>query len=364
MKPRIIKTKAKIKKNSLLFVALLVCASAFSQKLGKNLIPNPGFEKRKNKSSNIKNAIPWQGSGTVDYYFRTDKLDTSRYKGAHTGTSYAGLRFQPKYREYMYVRLAEPLEKNRTYHFKMYVRLSGRSTVTLKQLGVYFSEEEFKVGMQFDEQGIIDSTFKKGISGTLNWIPIQGNYLANGGEKYIIIGNFKSKMIEDFVKRKRWEIFELREAYYYIDDVSLRRKITATDSLITSQIPESKPALVLPDTFVTGQVLEINNIQFQNGSAKLLKISHKALEELVRVLNDHPFMEIQISGHTDNQGNEVANKKLSKKRAKAVYDFLISEGAINPMTYKGFGSSQPVLPNDTDENKAKNRRVEMVIIKQ
>ena len=364
MKKRIISAKADWKKNNVLFVALLLCVTSFAQKIEKNLVPNPSFEKHKNRSSLIKNAIPWQGVGTADYYYRTDKLDSSRYKGAHTGKCYAGLRFQPKYKEFMYVRLTEPLKKDRAYHFKMYVRLSGRSTVTLKQLGVYFSADEFEMGMNFEEQGIIDSTFKKGIAGTLDWIPIQGDYIANGGEKYIIIGNFRAKMTDDFVKRKKWSFFELREAYYYLDDISLRKVLTAADTVGTVITLGNKATPVMPDTFVTGQVLEIKNIQFQNGSAKLLKSSHTAMDELVRALNDHPFMEIQINGHTDNQGDELANKKLSKKRAKAVFDYLQSEGVISPMSYKGYGSSQPIAPNDTDENKAKNRRVELLIIKQ
>jgi outer membrane protein OmpA-like peptidoglycan-associated protein len=234
----------------------------------------------------------------------------------------------------------------------------------VKQLGVYFSKEEFELGMTFDQQGIIDSTFRKGISGTLNWIPIQGDYVADGGEKYVIIGNFRSKMTDDFVKRKKWDLFDLREAYYYVDDISVRKILTDADSVNAVKMPDNKVTPIMSDTFVTGQIVEIKNIQFQNGSAKLLKSSHAAMDELVRVLNDHPFMEIQINGHTDNEGNESANIKLSKKRAKAVFDYLQSEGIISPMTYKGFGSSKPIAPNDTEENRAKNRRVELLIIKQ
>jgi len=55
---------------------------------------------------------------------------------------------------------------------------------------------------------------------------------------------------------------------------------------------------------------------------------------------------------------------LSKDRAKAVYDYLTAQGIISPMLYKGMGSIQPIAPNDTDVNKAKNNRVEVVIIKE
>ncbi len=365
MKIPIISTKIFFKKNILLFASLLLCFISFAQKKEKNLVPNPSFEIFKNKKTTaIKNAAPWVGVGTVDYFMKAEKKDTSRNKGAHTGICYAGLRFQPNYKEYMYVKLTEPLVKGKMYSFVMYVKLVRSSTVTVKQLGVYFSDKAFKVGMSFDTEGILDTTYSKGISGTIGWVQIHGDYLARGGEKFIIVGNFKTKIKNDFVRINKWNIFERREAYYYVDDISVIKKKNPEDSSVTKYQDENKIVYTLPDTFTTGEVIEIKNIQFENGSAQLLKSSYTMLDELVRVLNDHLFMEIQINGHTDNQGKENANRKLSKARARAVFDYLLEQSIINPMTYKGLGSSQPILPNDSDENKAKNRRVEFVIIKQ
>lgn len=350
-------------KVAMLSIALLFSLISVAQKKGKNLVPNPSFEKHKNKSNSISNAIPWQNVGTVDYYMKADKKDTSRYKGAHTGTCYAGLRFQAVYKEYMYVALTEPLEKGRTYQFKMFVRLMGQSSVTVKQLGVYFSNDAFKSDMIFDKEGIVDTTYKKGITGTFNWIPIHGDYVAHGGEKYIIIGNFAPKVKDDFVRQNKWDIFEFKEAYYFIDDISVRKIIISTDSIEALKKLENKFVYTLPDSFAAGQVFEIKYLKFEPNTAKFMKASEPFLDEVVRVLNDHPFMEIQINGHTDNKGNEATNRKLSKDRAKAVYDYLLLQGVINPMAYKGFGPTQPIAPNDTEENKAKNRRVEFVIIK-
>lgn len=345
-------------------MALLSTSFSFAQKKGKNLIPNPSFETRKNaKATDIKNAIPWVGVGTVDYYMKPDKRDTSRFKGARTGTGYAGLRFQSDYKEYMHVKLLEPLERDQIYHFKMYIRLLEFTsvTVTVKQLGAYFSDEPFKVGMVFLEDGMVDSTYNKGISGTTNWILIQGDYTARGGEKYIIIGNFRTKMKDDFVKKKKWDIFEFKEAYYYIDDISLRKVLINKDSV---KAIVKEPVQVFPDTYTKGQSFIIENLYFQDGTASLLNKSYKALENLVVELNQHPFMEIEIIGYTDNKANEAANRKLSKERAQAVFDYLKSQEVINPMTYKGVGPANPIAPNDTDENRAKNRRVEVVILKE
>ncbi|MCW3085965.1 MAG: hypothetical protein JWP12_3331 [Bacteroidetes bacterium] len=348
---------------------LLLCAvGSFAQapKKGKNLIPNPGFEDHKGKGADIKTATPWKGAGTVDYFLKPEKRDTSRFKGARTGSAYAGLRFQSDYKEYMYVKLLEPLEKDRVYHFKMYVRLLEASnvTVTIKQLGAYFSDVEFKIGMEFDESGLVDTTYNKGISGSLNWILIQGDYTAHGGEKYAIIGNFRTKMKDDFVKKNKWSLFEFKEAYYYIDDVSLRKKLTAADTAKIKTPAVKEPPITYPETYTVGETVLIDKIQFENNSAQFLKISYKSLDALVNALNNHPFMEIQIIGYTDNVGNEAVNRKLSKDRAKAVYDYLLEQGVINPLTYKGVGPANPVAPNDTEENRAKNRRVEFVIISQ
>ena len=352
-------------KTFLLFAVLLLPLVSFSQdKKEKNLIPNPSYEFHKSKSSDIKAAIPWKGVGTVDYYTKPDKRDTSRYKGARTGTCYAGLRFQSDYKEYMYVRLDGDLEKGKVYHFKMYIRLleANNVTVTVKQLGAYFSDEEFHVGMIFNEEGLVDTTYNKGISGTLNWILIQGDYTAHGGEKYIIIGNFRTKMKDDFVKKNKWSLFEFKEAYYYIDDLSLTQKVEPVDSAAIEKAGGIVPWM--PNSFNAGETFVIKDLQFEKGNAVILKSSYKILDDVVLMLMDHPAMGIQLNGHVDKYGTEEEEKKLSKDRAKAVYDYLKAHGVTNQIGFKGLGSSQPIAPNDSEAYKAKNRRVEISIIKE
>jgi outer membrane protein OmpA-like peptidoglycan-associated protein len=350
-------------KAMMLLVVSLFSISSFSQgKKGKNLVPNPSFETRKSKSADIKAATPWKGVGTVDYYSKPEKRDVSQYKGARTGTNYAGLRFQADYKEYMHVKLLETLEKGETYHFKMYIRLleAENVTVTVKQLGAYFSETEFKIGMEFNEEGLVDTTYNKGISGTLNWILIQGDYTAKGNETFMIIGNFRTKMKDDFVKKNKWSLFAFQEAYYYIDDISLRKKIAEIDS---SQI-DAEGGMVswIPSAFNGGQTFEIKNLFFEKGSSKLLISSYSALDDLSKAFAAYPQMVIQINGHMDKFGDDAEEKRISKEKAKAVYDYLKSKGLVNPMSYKGFGSSQPIAPNNSEEYKAKNRRLEVSIL--
>ncbi|MCB0683816.1 MAG: OmpA family protein, partial [Saprospiraceae bacterium] len=71
----------------------------------------------------------------------------------------------------------------------------------------------------------------------------------------------------------------------------------------------------------------------------------------------------RINGHTDDVGTEADNQQLSEARAKAVYDYLIREGiAASRLSYKGFGESQPLAPNDTPQGRQQNRRTEFEIL--
>jgi len=85
------------------------------------------------------------------------------------------------------------------------------------------------------------------------------------------------------------------------------------------------------------------------------------LDAIVTVFEKNPVLNIEIRGHTDSIGNAAYNKKLSESRAKAVMDYLVKKG-INPkrLSSEGFGSTLPIVGNDTKEGRAKNRRIELL----
>ncbi|HYK46545.1 MAG TPA: OmpA family protein [Parafilimonas sp.] len=116
------------------------------------------------------------------------------------------------------------------------------------------------------------------------------------------------------------------------------------------------------------QPIELNasvtmkNIQFPVNSFELEPVSVIELNKLIQLMNDNPSIHIQIKGHTDNTGTEADNLKLSDNRAKAVVDFLVSKGVdAKRLSWKGFGETQPLTSNSTEEGKAINRRTEFVI---
>ena len=111
-----------------------------------------------------------------------------------------------------------------------------------------------------------------------------------------------------------------------------------------------------------GKTVKLNDINFATASAEFSDRSKIVLNNFSSFLKENPSVKIAIQGHTDNEGKYSTNMKLSTKRAKAVFDFLVADGIKSDrMTSKGFGSNRPVATNKTAEGRAKNRRTEFVI---
>jgi len=105
------------------------------------------------------------------------------------------------------------------------------------------------------------------------------------------------------------------------------------------------------------------NIFFITGSYILSPKSFIALDEVVKILQDHPLFELAIEGHTDNVGSTAANQSLSEKRAKAVLEYLVQRGVIGQRLHAvGYGPSRPIADNSSVEGRTQNRRVEMRVV--
>ncbi len=109
----------------------------------------------------------------------------------------------------------------------------------------------------------------------------------------------------------------------------------------------------------------LENVFFDTGKSSLRPESYKALNDLVEVLKLKPTMVIEIAGHTDSVGSSESNLKLSFNRANAVRTYLVSHGiAAERVTAQGYGDTQPVATNDTEEGRQQNRRTVVRIIKE
>lgn len=109
--------------------------------------------------------------------------------------------------------------------------------------------------------------------------------------------------------------------------------------------------------------LELKEILFESNSFQLSDISFIELKRVVKLMNENPKLKVEISAHTDDVGSDFFNRSLSDKRSQSVVAYLI-DNQISQQRFvaKGYGESTPIVPNDSDENKAKNRRVELKVL--
>ena len=111
----------------------------------------------------------------------------------------------------------------------------------------------------------------------------------------------------------------------------------------------------------TKVIFEGTNFDFNK--ATLRPTGKAKLDENVKLLNQYPDMNVEITGHTDNIGSDKYNMKLSEKRAETVKKYMESKGiAANRMTTKGYGKAKPIASNKTKAGRAENRRVEIEIL--
>lgn len=118
------------------------------------------------------------------------------------------------------------------------------------------------------------------------------------------------------------------------------------------------PSLIV----VTAREIRITQqIQFEFNRATIRPVSFPILDAVRDVLRDHGDIQLEIQGHTDNKGNSGYNQKLSQSRAEAVRQYLVSKGIDGArLAAKGYGMTQPIVPNTSESNRALNRRVQFM----
>ncbi|MFU8843702.1 MAG: OmpA family protein [Bacteroidales bacterium] len=120
---------------------------------------------------------------------------------------------------------------------------------------------------------------------------------------------------------------------------------------------------ILLSRLEVGSKVVLNNIFFDFNKATLRNESVAELERVHKLLMETPTLKIEISGHTDNIGAAAYNQKLSENRAKAVVDFLLQKGIdAERLQFMGYGMTQPVASNDTDQGRQQNRRTEFKVV--
>lgn len=364
-----------------------------------NYVSNPGFEETKreycrwnqNGRNYMENIDSWDSPTETTPDLLSLRVKSSCWanprkhsngkQGPRNGDNMAGLKTYGKggtetfWHEYLSVELDSALVPGVRYYAEMYASRSSNSKLASNNLGMYFSDTAVvtRDRMPLFFTPMINS--EKVIKSRWNaWQRISGVFEVTEEKRFLLIGNFYHD--------DRTEIQEFEDgeggAYYYIDDVKVRRALP--DEELTPRPKRSispKPKLVLQKAefvstknikldsiaYKVGDRVTLENIFFEFDKAELLPDSKEELDKMVDIMTDYPFLKIEISGHTDNVGSAEYNQKLSEQRAKSVVDYLIEEDVSEMrLSFKGYGSEKPLTSNNSEQGRAKNRRVEFLIV--
>lgn len=330
----------------------------------KNLVENGSFEnnaKRLGSGAEIKDLVDnWKASAGTPDFFKSKKFN------AQDGDAVIGVRFYTDIWndiEFISAQLKEPLEANKSYCLKFYVRLKEDCFYGVNALGALVSKE---VPKSFELiQGDVMPTIKhhRGtvLSYKTKWMLMSCSFTAKGNEEYLTLGSFANS---DTMQKKHLKGDKV-EAYYYFDNIQLYA-IDKPEECLCNIGKKKQPPLPEPPEEVEKEepkTFVIRNIFFENDKWNLLPESFDALDSLYDVIDNNGFKKIEISGHTSNTGSRERNVLLSKNRAEAVKNYLVKKGLSSKMFIcKGYGPDRPIADNNTDEGQAENRRVEFTIL--
>lgn len=352
-----------------------------------NLVPNPSFESNRGLPSEIGQfnlAHPWNtyapGNQPADYFNRSSSRPRTAVpvnfigtQEARSGDAYAGILLyinsKDEYTEFIQVQLTEPLEAGRTYYAEMHVSLADNSRFAIDGLGMYVGERAplLAQGGYAGYTPQVWNPAKEIISEKNEWVKISGTFAAKGGERVLTIGNFwpRNKTAAKKVKSASKVRDPYDYAYYYVDDVRL---VLAEGGLPPAEAPvvvqREEEVAYFPKEKLDKPVV-LQNVGFEVDKATLLPESVAELQQLHAFLQQNQHLIIFLTGHTDNTHTPAYNRQLSEARATAVKDWLVEQGiSPNRLRTKGYGHTQPLADNSTEEGRQRNRRVEFSVLNQ
>lgn len=364
----------------------------------QNMVKNPSFEQYNKVPTDLGelNQIDYWSSPTdasPDYYHRRasganvdipmNKMGNANSRSGHAYVgiyAYASRYIKRNFREYVQVELKQPMVIGNTYCIKAHVFLSQSSNRSVGALGVVASkiktmqnhENEISIAggkatyMLQADRSPLDSR---------DWTEIRCDYKAQGGERYLIIGNFdddRKTIVSGAIENDTFKNPHVDFAYYFIDDVcvtDLSTNFSCDCGSFDLERTRGEQRIVMDfrvekKEYELGQVVIMENLTFEKDKSTMKPGSHEVINDLVGTLRLHPNYHVEISGHTDDRGDPQNNQLLSKKRAEAVYNYLLSCGIeAERLSFKGYGQSRPIALNQSAEGREKNERIQFMITK-
>lgn len=180
--------------------------------------------------------------------------------------------------------------------------------------------------------------------------------------------HFAMRKTVRIVEPEAYEMWAMQQKSYYLSNIRFKDEDPNKDKLFSDEIETRKEefAEALDTALITGKkTVKFSYVTFAEGSDKLTGVSRYELDNLVAAMKEKAGLKIQLAGHTDDTGADDMNLALSQKRANAVLKYLTSKGiSAGRLSAVGYGETQPAVANDSDENRAQNRRTEFRIVGQ
>lgn len=368
----------------------------------ENLVQNGSFESISGKARKlgaIEVATGWVSPTGVraDIFTPAAKVDDIGTPANIYGTeepkdgqNYAGIvaySYNDKMpRTYLMTKLDAPMKKGMTYCVTFNVALAELSKYAVSELGAHISKKAFGTD---EKSSIIDKTHIKHsrgkvFNGMYGWDLICGSYTAEGGEKFITIGNFtNNKDIEPEKSKKPADMrgTQIIAAYYYIDDVTVTLLSDGQDcdcgtgeaSIKEVSNTVYAKTVTLTDKMTPEQKVAAQQLYFGFGKSVLQPAGHASLELILAIMKENPNTMIEIQGHADESEISAGKKNsiysdMDEKRIKKAKEFLMENGIPeNRIKTTTVGDSSPnaeISDMDSDDLKmAKNQRVTFKLTK-
>ncbi|QNL20822.1 OmpA family protein [Hyphobacterium sp. CCMP332] len=229
---------------------------------------------------------------------------------------------------------------------------------------------------------IIDSNISANLSDTINAVDSLNTHLLDSTNNILIISTknrsnnqaipslviYKNRIKSDSIYLERDSVLEISCEWLDTVEINVRSQyfLPQTKTIIfeNRHFGIKLEEEIFLDSLEIGKSIQFEHVLFKRGTPELLDQSYGDLDYVAQILNKNEDLNIQIAGHTDNSGNAYLNYILSEKRANTIKKYLINKG-INParIETKGYGGTQPIASNESEETMKLNRRVEFKLIK-
>lgn len=248
-----------------------------------------------------------------------------------------------------YVDMTLPIGK----FYPIVIQKKGYTNDTLEidtRKAVLLSESELDIELLHGKMPLsISLSDKDSLSEVIGRIELVNR---NTGEKIIAQTSMRGARNLQVRQGNSYDVHVRAQGYVYLD--------TVINIPFSSEPMEySLPLVALREQMV----LQLRSIQFEYNSAALTTSSYDELDKVIHLLEDNPKLKIELSAHTDDHGSDAYNDKLSSHRGEAAKRYIVGNG-ISPERIKavGYGKRKPLVENNSDENRAINRRVEFTIL--